>query len=91
MASIKQKSIRGNQPPFMNKDIRKAIMTRTRIRNRFLKEASPMNRLAFKKRITVKIKKQYYGFWNVNGITDNKNFRRVIKPNFSNKVVTITE
>ena len=34
----------------MNKDISKAIMTRTRIRNRFLKEASPMNRPAFKKK-----------------------------------------
>ena len=38
MAPIKQKHIRGNQSPFMNKDIHKTIMTRTRLRNRFLKE-----------------------------------------------------
>ena len=37
MAPIKQKHTRGNQSPFMNKDIHKAIMTRTRLRNRFLK------------------------------------------------------
>ena len=33
MAPIKQKHIRGNQSPFMNNDIHKAIMTRTRLRN----------------------------------------------------------
>ena len=32
-------------------------------------------------------KKQYYGFLNVNCITDNKNCWRVVKPNFSNKIV----
>ena len=31
--------------------------------------------------------KQYCGSFNVNRITDNKNFRRVVKPNFSNKIV----
>ena len=90
---IKQKHIRGNQSSFMNKDIHKAIMTRTRLRNRFLKEPTPMNRLAYKKQtnhyvfIMRKNKKQYYGSLNVNRITDNKNFWRVVKPNFSNKVV----
>ena len=32
-------------------------------------------------------KKQYYGSLNVNHITDNKNFWRVVKPNFSNKLL----
>ena len=49
MAPIKQKRIRCNQSPFMNKDIHNAIMTRTRLRNRFLKEPTPMNRVAYKK------------------------------------------
>ena len=49
MTPMKQKNIRGNQSPFMNKDIHKAIMTRTRLRNRFLKELTQMNRLACKK------------------------------------------
>ena len=49
MAPIKQKHIRGNQSPGMNKDIHKAIMTRTRLRDRFLKEPTQMNRLAYKK------------------------------------------
>ena len=33
-APVKQKGIRGSQPPFMNKDILNTIMTRTRLRNR---------------------------------------------------------
>ena len=41
MAPIKQKHIRDNQSPFMNKYIHKDIMTRTRLRNRFLKEPTP--------------------------------------------------
>ena len=49
MAPLNQKLIRGNQSLFMNKDIHKAIMTRTRLRNRFLKEPTQMNRLADKK------------------------------------------
>ena len=51
MAPIKQKHIKGNQSPFMNKDIHKDIMTRTRLRNRFLKEPTPMNRLAYEKTV----------------------------------------
>ena len=36
----------------------------------------------------MKLKKQYYGSLNVNHIiTDNKNFWRVVKTNFSNKIV----
>ena len=42
MEPTKQKHIRGNQSPAMNKDIHKAIMTRTKLRNRFQKEPRPM-------------------------------------------------
>ena len=38
MASIKQKHMRGNQTPFMNKDIHKAVIIRTGLRNIFLKD-----------------------------------------------------
>ena len=66
-------------------------MTRTRLR--FLKEPTPMNRLAHKKQRSCRVssicenKKQCYGSLNVNCITDNKNVWRVVKPNFSNKIV----
>ena len=93
MAPINQKQIRGNQSPLMNKDIHKAIMTRTRLRNRLLKESIQMNRLAYKTQrdycvsLMRQSKKQYFVSLNVNHITDNKNFWRVVKPNFSNKIL----
>ena len=77
----------------MNADIHKAIMTRTRLRNRFLKEVNLMKRLAYKKQRNSFVssmrenKKQYYASLNVNPITDNKNFWSVVKPNFSNQIV----
>ena len=77
----------------MNKDIHKAIMARGRLRNRFLKESTQMNRLAYKKdrnycvSLIRQNKNKYCGFLNVNHITDNKNFWRVVKPNFSNKIL----
>ena len=33
----KRKTIRGNQSPFINKEIPKAIMKRTQLRNKFLR------------------------------------------------------
>ena len=93
LAPIKQKDIRGNQSAFMNKDIHKAKMRRTRLRNRFLKEPTPVDRLAYKKQRNYCVslmhenKKQIYQSLNVNRITDNKNFWRVVKPNFSNKIL----
>ena len=80
IAPIKQKHIRDNHSPFMNKVIYKAIMTRTILGSIFLKEATPMNRLAYKKQ-------RNYGSSNVSRPTDNKNFWRVVKQNFLNKIV----
>ena len=88
MVPMKQKRIRGNQSPFINKDIHKAIMARMRLRNRFLKEPTLMYRLAYKRQRNYCVslmrenKKQY-----VSPIADNKNFWRVVKPNFSNKIL----
>ena len=46
---MKEKYIRHNQTPFMNKGVRKAIMNRTYLLNRFRKENSFINKLAYKK------------------------------------------
>ena len=95
VAPIRQKHIRDNQYPFLNKDIHKAIMTRTRLKNRFLKEPTPINRLSHKKprnycvSLMRENKKQYYGSLNANHIMDNEKFWREVEPNFSNKIVDI--
>ena len=48
-APLKSKTIRGNQAVFMNKGLSKAIMEKSRCRNKYLKHSSRENFLAYKK------------------------------------------
>ena len=48
-APMKEKYIRRNQAPVMNKSVRKAIMVRTQLFNKFRKENSFINELAYKR------------------------------------------
>ena len=49
-APLKTKTIRGNQALFMNKRLSKAIMNKSRIRNKYLQWPSRENFLAYKKK-----------------------------------------
>jgi hypothetical protein len=90
-APCKKKFVRGNRSPFMNKELSKATMTRARLRNKFLKDRSDVNRKAFSKQrnfcssLLRKTKKKYYGNLNTNSITDNKKFWKTINPFLSDK------
>ena len=87
-APRKRKTIRGNQSPFTNKEISKAIMKRTELRNKFLKHKTDESRQAFVKQrnycvsLLRKSKRNYYSNLNVKDITDNKKFWKTIKPLF---------
>ena len=76
----------------MNNEIFKAIMTRTRLRNRFLKNRRNRNRGLFRKQRNLcvsllrKSKKDYFSNLNEKQITDNKSFWKTVKPFLSNKV-----
>ena len=65
-APVKQKSVRTNEGPFMTKALRKAIMNRTHLRNRYKKDRTDENKKAFKKQrnLCVKLpreaKREYY-------------------------------
>ena len=48
-APLKKKHARGNQMPFFNKELSKAIMTRTKLRNIFLQNRSEENRIRYTK------------------------------------------
>ena len=48
-APSKKKYVRANQAPFMNKTLQKAIMERTRLRNKFLKYKTVSNKIAYNK------------------------------------------
>ena len=90
-APRKRKTTRGNQSPFINKEISKAIMKRTEPRNKFLKHKTDESRQAFAKQrnycvsLLRKSKRNYYSNLNVKDITDNKKFWKTIKPLFSDK------
>ena len=79
-APMKEKYIRRNQAPFMNKNVQKAIMVPTQLLNKFRKENSFINELVYKEQrnfCTTRIKKTKRNFYNnldVNKITYNKSF-----------------
>ena len=54
-ASLKQKMVRGNNAPFMTKQLNKAITDRSRIKNRYLKWPSRENILVLKKTKSLRI------------------------------------
>ena len=54
IAPVKMKILRYNNNPFMNKALRKAIMTRSRLKNKFNKNSSAKNWNRYKKQINNK-------------------------------------
>ena len=91
-APFKRKYSRGNHLYFTNKELSKAIMTRTRLRNRFLKNRSDENRRKYSKQrnycvsLLRKTKRNYYSNLNEKKITDNKKFWKTVTPFLSDKV-----
>ena len=92
-APRKKKFVRGNHSPFVNHELSKAIMTQTRLRNKFLKIRSAVNRKAYVKQrnycvsLLRKTKKSYYSNLNEKNVTDNKTFWKTVKPLLSDKTV----
>ena len=90
-APQKKKYIRANNAPFMPKDLCKAIMVRSRLRNKYLKTKTIESRNMYKKQrnycVTLlrKAKYNYYENLNIKVITDNKRFWKHIKPFFTDK------
>ena len=93
VAPLKQKYIRANKGPFMNKGITKAIMKRTRLRNSYLKHRCDANRNAYIARRNLYVslvriaKLDYYNKLNHKKVSDNKTFWKTVKPFFTDKGV----
>ena len=90
-APMKEKIIRANNSPFMNKKLSKAFMSRSRLKNRFSKNPNKENKINYNKQrnycvnLLRKVKRNYYSNLNIKNITDNKNFWNTFKPFFSEK------
>ena len=90
-APLKSKKIRGNQSRFMNKDLSKAIMKRSRLKSKYNKNPTPLNRQTFKKQrnlcVALKNKsiKKDFDTATTNLKHDSKAFYKVLNPYLSNK------
>ena len=88
----KKKYIRGNNKTFMTKALSKAIMQRTRFRNKFLKNPATENRLIYNRQrkfclsLLRKDKREYFASLNEKDITDNRLFWHIVKPFLSDKI-----
>ncbi len=93
-APMKKKSVRANDGPFMTKALRKAIMKRSCLRNRFNKNRTDDNKKAFKKqrnlcvRLLREAKRDYYANSDLKSLNDNRKFWKTVKPLFSGKIKT---
>ena len=92
-APIKKKYARGNQMPFMTKNLSKEIMTRSRLRNKYLKHKMEENRLPYTQQrnkcvsLLRKTKINYYENLDGKDITDSKKFWKTVKPLLSDKSI----
>ena len=83
-APLKKKCIRWNNSPFMNREISKEIMDRSRLRNKFLKTKSEADKKNYVKQrnycvsLLRRTKKEYYGNLDPRKITDNRTFWRTV-------------
>ena len=95
-APLKKKLVRGNQAPFMNRDFQKAIYTRTRLKNKYWRDPSRENELAYKKQrnLCVSIRRKsttnYLNKFTDKGLETNKSLWKFIKPFPTNKA-TLTD
>ena len=90
-APQKKKVVRGNNAPFMTKTLTKAIMHRSKFKNKFNNNPTTENNSLYKKQrnfcvnLLRKEKKKYYNNLDIKIFDDNKAFWKGIKPLFSNK------
>ena len=91
-APMKMKTLRANEVPYMTKPLRKAIMRRSYLENRYFKYKTPECLAAYKKqrnycsRLYKKEMKSYYANLNVVNITDSKRFWNTVRPFLNDKV-----
>ena len=97
LAPTKKKIVRANQVPYMTKTLRKAIMTRSRLQNKYHKMKTEECFQNFKRqrnfcnRLYKRERKRFYSNLNPQSLFSNKKFWTNIKPFFSDKGNTRNE
>ena len=89
---IKKKYIRANQSSFMTRELGKAIMRRSKLRSRLLKDKSEVSRKTYTIQrnywlnLFKKFNRRYLANIKISNSTDNKAFWETVKLLFSDKV-----
>ena len=92
-----KKYARANQAPFLRKEINREIMTRSRLRNKFLRCRSDENKKAYNEqrnrcvKLVKSARKAHYSNLSMKDVKDNKNFWKIVKSLFSEKVNTLVD
>ena len=90
-APLKTKFLRHNNNPFMTKELLKAIMKRSQLKNRYNKNQNYKNWYLYKKQrnfcvsLIKKTKRNYFKNVKIQDITDNKKLWKTIRSYFSDK------
>ena len=90
-APHKAKHARGNQMPFITKDLSRNIMKRSRLRNKYLNNNNGENRKLYSQQrnycvsLLRKTKKVYYENLDERKVSDNQFFWKTEKPSLSEK------
>ena len=93
-APCKKKCAKTNQAPFLTKEINEEIMTRSRLRNKFLCYRSDEHKKVYNEQRNrcVKLVRSariaHYSNHNIKDVNDDKIFWKTVKPLFSEKVNT---
>ena len=90
-APLKQKSVRGNHAPFMTRELNEAIMTKSKVKNSYVKWPSRENFVAYKKAknkcnsLTRKAKRKFFKEATKSGMMSNRTFWKTVKPFLTNQ------
>ena len=82
---LKKKYVRANQRSFMSKELKTAIMVRSKLRNKFLKSGCEEDRKAYNKqrnmcvKLVIETKRSYFSNLNTKRVLDNKKFWKTVK------------
>ena len=88
---LKQKSVRGNHASFMTRELSKAIMTKSKVKNSYVRWPSRENCIAYKKAknkcnsLTREAKRKFFKEATKSGVMSNKTFWKTVKPFLTNK------
>ena len=84
---LKQKSVRGNLAPFMTRELSKAIMTKSKVKNSYVKLPSRENFVAYKKAknkrnsLTRKANRKFFKEAAKSRVMSNRTFWKTVKTN----------